>query len=72
MAGCAAQVSQVMGQGEAQTQTDTFYSTGLDLSFVVNFVRLRTAFELGIRTIYTDNGINRQWLIQPLVIDIGF
>ena len=47
-----------------------YQTAGLDVSFVFNALRLRTPFEAGFRTIY--NVTNGQWLVQPLVIDIGF
>lgn len=47
-----------------------YQTTGVDVSFVFNALRLRNSFEAGFRTIY--NVTTRQWLIQPLVIDIGF
>ncbi|GAB4043583.1 hypothetical protein [Spirosoma litoris] len=47
-----------------------YQTTGLDVSFVFNALRLRTPFEAGFRTIY--NVTSGQWLVQPLVIDIGF
>lgn len=53
-----------------ETQTRAYRTTGLDVSFVFNALRLRTPFEAGFRTIY--NITTQQWLIQPLVIDIGF
>ncbi|GAB4016556.1 hypothetical protein GCM10028773_10070 [Spirosoma koreense] len=53
-----------------QTQHRSFQTTGLDVSFVFNTLRLRTSFEAGFRGIY--NLTTRQWLLQPLVIDIGF
>lgn len=53
-----------------ETQYRDFQTTGLDVSFVFNALRLRNSFEAGFRTIY--NVTTRQWLIQPLVIDIGF
>ncbi|AKD55371.1 TolB-like translocation protein [Spirosoma radiotolerans] len=52
------------------TQRHTFQTTGLDVSFVFNTLRLRTPFEAGFRTIY--NVTTGQWLVQPLVLDIGF
>ncbi|QDA62536.1 hypothetical protein FHG12_10760 [Hymenobacter jejuensis] len=45
-------------------------TTGLDLSFVFNVLRLRTPFEAGARTIY--NVRTGSWEVQPLVLDIGF
>ncbi len=48
----------------------TYQTTGLDISFVFNTLRLRTPFEAGFRTIY--NVTTREWIFQPLVIDIGF
>ncbi|WP_420150136.1 hypothetical protein [Spirosoma sp.] len=53
-----------------ETQRHTYQTTGLDVSFVFNTLRLRNSFEAGFRTIY--NVTTRQWLVQPLVIDIGF
>ena len=53
-----------------ETREHTFRTTGLDVSFVFNVLRLRTSFEAGFRTIY--NITSGQWLVQPLVIDIGF
>ncbi|AUD02856.1 TolB-like translocation protein [Spirosoma pollinicola] len=53
-----------------ETQHRTYQTTGLDVSFVFNTLRLRTPFEAGFRTIY--NLTTGQWLVQPLVIDIGF
>ena len=53
-----------------ETQRRTYQTTGLDVSFVFNTLRLRNSFEAGFRTIY--NLTTQQWLLQPLVIDIGF
>lgn len=53
-----------------EDQRHTFQTTGLDVSFVFNTLRLRTPFEAGFRTIY--NVTTGQWLVQPLVLDIGF
>lgn len=53
-----------------ETRKHNFRTTGLDVSFVFNVLRLRTSFEAGFRTIY--NITNQEWLVQPLVIDIGF
>ncbi|MFD2934444.1 hypothetical protein [Spirosoma flavum] len=53
-----------------ETQRHAYQTTGIDVSFVFNALRLRTPFEAGFRTIY--NLTTREWLIQPLVIDIGF
>lgn len=52
------------------TRSRTFQTAGLDVSFVFNALRLRNSFEAGVRTIY--NRTTGQWLVQPLVIDIGF
>ncbi|MFD1139719.1 hypothetical protein ACFQ4C_01300 [Larkinella insperata] len=46
-----------------------FYTTGLDVSFVFNVLRLRTPFEAGVRTIY--NLKSGEMIVQPLVIGIG-
>ncbi|MCK8494296.1 hypothetical protein M0L20_20685 [Spirosoma sp. RP8] len=53
-----------------QTERQGYRTTGLDVSFVFNALRLRTPLEAGFRTIY--NITTQQWLVQPLVIDIGF
>ncbi|MVM30531.1 hypothetical protein GO755_10845 [Spirosoma sp. HMF4905] len=53
-----------------EIQHHDYQTTGLDVSFVFNTLRLRTPFEAGFRSIY--NLTTGQWLIQPLVIDIGF
>lgn len=63
-------VSRVAGTGGEQNRTNMFYSAGLDVSFVFNFMRLRTPLEAGIRTVY--NGSSGLWQAQLLVIDIGF
>ncbi|TGE21701.1 hypothetical protein E5K00_15625 [Hymenobacter aquaticus] len=47
-----------------------YRTTGLDVSFVFNPLRLRTPLEAGFRTIY--NVRTGQWQVQPLVLDIGF
>jgi hypothetical protein len=48
----------------------SYQTTGLNVSFIFNALRLRTPFEVGARFIY--NVTTRQPLIQPLVVDIGF
>ena len=53
-----------------ETLNHTYQTTGVDVSFVFNVLRLRSPFEAGFRTIY--NITTQQWLVQPLVIDIGF
>ncbi|QHV94722.1 TolB-like translocation protein [Spirosoma endbachense] len=53
-----------------ETVRHAYRTTGIDVSFVFNALRLRTPFEAGFRTIY--NTTTQQWIIQPLVIDIGF
>ncbi len=66
-----ADVRDVYGQLRGyETRTHAFQTTGLDVSFVFNVLRLRTSFEAGFRTIY--NITSQEWLVQPLVIDIGF
>ena len=62
--------SVVAVRGGYATRHDDFQTTGVDISFVFNALRLRTPLEAGFRTIY--NITMQQWLIQPLVIDIGF
>ncbi|GAB3338883.1 hypothetical protein GCM10027299_51350 [Larkinella ripae] len=62
--------SLVRVNGQSQRITDSYATTGLDLSFVFNVMRLRTPFEAGVRTIYNLN--TNAWLVQPLVIGIGF
>ncbi len=46
------------------------WTVGGDLSFVFNPLRLRTPLELGVRTTYSIR--TGQYLVQPLVLDIGF
>jgi hypothetical protein len=53
-----------------ENQRHAYQTTGLDVSFVFNVLRMRTPFEAGFRSIY--NLTTREWLLQPLVIDIGF
>lgn len=53
-----------------ETVSTAVQTTGLDVSFVFNVLRLRTPLEAGFRTVY--NLTAGQWLVQPLVIDIGF
>ncbi|TGE27339.1 TolB-like translocation protein [Hymenobacter metallicola] len=48
----------------------TYRTTGLDVSFVFNPLRLRTSLEAGVRTIY--NLRTGRWEVQPLVLNIGF
>ncbi|RAK00359.1 hypothetical protein LX87_02061 [Larkinella arboricola] len=63
--------------GESRSRTpgtlaaygDQYYTTGLDLSFVFNVLRLRTPLEAGVRTIY--NLKSGEVMVQPLVIGIG-
>ncbi|RRB07056.1 hypothetical protein [Larkinella rosea] len=62
--------SDVRVQGQPVNMTERFSTTGLDLSFVFNVMRLRTPFEAGVRTIY--NLKSGEYLIQPLVIGLGF
>jgi len=45
-------------------------SVGLDVSVDFNFMRLLPQFELGVRTIYLPQ--TADWIVQPLIIDIGF
>ncbi|WP_245855315.1 hypothetical protein [Hymenobacter mucosus] len=53
-----------------ETIRPSYYSTGLDLSFVFNPLRLRTPLELGVRTFYNSQ---RQALdVQGLVLNVGF
>ncbi|UOQ72725.1 hypothetical protein [Hymenobacter cellulosilyticus] len=47
-----------------------YQTTGLDVSFVFNPLRLRTSLEAGVRTIY--NVRTGQLQVQPLVLNIGF
>ncbi|RYC69424.1 TolB-like translocation protein [Spirosoma sordidisoli] len=53
-----------------QTRTNQYQTAGVDVSFIVNALRLRTPFEVGARGVY--NLTTGQWLVQPLVVDIGF
>ncbi len=52
------------------TVSRRYESVGADVSFVFNALRLRYPFEAGVRTIYIAG--TGQFLVQPLVIDIGF
>ncbi len=45
-------------------------SVGLDVSVDFNFMRLLPQLELGVRTIYLPQ--SGAWVVQPLVIDVGF
>ena len=50
--------------------TGNFTSLGIDLTTQFHFMRFNQQFEAGVRAIYLpDKG---QFLIQPLVLDIGF
>jgi len=50
--------------------TKNYTSIGLDLTAKFHFLRFSQTFEAGIRAIYLmDKG---QWLMQPLILDIGF
>ena len=48
----------------------SYQTTGVDVSFVFNVLRQRVPLEAGFRTIY--NLTSQEWIVQPLVIDIGF
>jgi hypothetical protein len=50
--------------------TQQYRTTGLDVTFVFNTLRLRIPFEAGVRTIYNQR--LGTWEVQPLVLDIGF
>lgn len=45
-------------------------SVGLDLSVDFNFMRLLPQLEMGVRTVYLPR--TGSWVVQPLVIDVGF
>lgn len=62
--------SRVPVQGQPRVITDDYATTGLDVSFIFNVMRLRTPFEVGMRTIY--NLKTGDIIPQPLVIGIGF
>ena len=47
-----------------------FRTYGFDLSMDFNILRWRQPLELGVRTMYLDN--TKKWIVQPLVINIGF
>ena len=56
--------------GSVAKQTGNFTSIGIDLTTQFHFMRFNQQFEAGVRAIYLpDKG---QFLIQPLVLDIGF
>ncbi|GAB3275747.1 hypothetical protein GCM10027347_49230 [Larkinella harenae] len=61
---------EVRVNGQSWVQFDQYHTAGLDVSFVFNVMRLRTPFEVGVRTLY--NFQTRQPLVQPLVIGLGF
>ena len=58
------------GQDVNSARSNTYRTTGVDVSFVFNVLRLRSSFEAGLRTIYNIN--TGETIVQPLVIDIGF
>ncbi|ALD22902.1 hypothetical protein AM218_16205 [Hymenobacter sp. DG25A] len=63
--------TQIKGlDGTSRTSQASYRTVGADISFVFNPLRLRTPLEVGVRTIY--NAQTGEWLIQPLVLDIGF
>ncbi|WP_229310923.1 hypothetical protein [Larkinella soli] len=62
--------SRLRTQGREVLVRDTFNTAGFDVSFIFNFMRLSTPFELGVRTTYNIN--TGQWQVQPLVVEIGF
>ncbi len=67
------QVAQVNSRGQVQAIIPVrgdAWTVGGDVSFVFNALRLRTPFEAGVRTSY--NVRTGGWLVQPLVLDIGF
>jgi hypothetical protein len=50
--------------------TGNFTTLGVDLTTQFHFMRFNQQFEVGVRAMYLpDKG---QYLIQPLVLDIGF
>ncbi len=52
------------------TDSKTYNSFGIDLTAQFHFMRFSQQFEAGVRAIYlNDKG---QFLIQPLILDIGF
>jgi hypothetical protein len=52
------------------SDTKNYTSFGVDLTAQFHFLRFSQQFEAGVRAIYlTDKG---QFLIQPLILDIGF
>ncbi|SOD81431.1 TolB-like translocation protein [Spirosoma fluviale] len=53
-----------------ETKQRAYQTTGFDISFVFNVLRFRTPLEAGFRTIY--NLTTSEFILQPLVIDIGF
>ena len=57
--------------GQSQGISAQHYrTTGLDVTFVFNTLRLRVPFEVGARTIYNQRA--GTWEVQPLVLNIGF
>ncbi|MDZ7897636.1 MAG: hypothetical protein U5N85_06355 [Arcicella sp.] len=56
--------------GSVAKLTGNYTSLGVDLTTQFHFMRFNQQFEVGVRAIYLpDKG---QYLIQPLVLDIGF
>ena len=52
------------------SDTKNYNSFGIDLTAQFHFMRFSQQFEAGVRALYlTDRG---QFLLQPLVLDIGF
>ncbi|QIX61893.1 hypothetical protein HER32_12150 [Hymenobacter sp. BT18] len=60
----------VSPDGQPTEVWQRYATVGADVSVVFNALRLRTPFEVGARTIY--NVRSGEWLVQPLVLDIGF
>ena len=58
------------GVREPKSEIGNFTTFGIDFSAQFNLFRFAQTFEAGIRFVYLPN--NQQFLLQPLVIDIGF
>ncbi|WP_324675200.1 hypothetical protein [Hymenobacter sp. GOD-10R] len=65
----AAFLDVAVGQSQG-ISTQHYRTTGLDLTFVFNTLRLRVPLEAGARTIYNQR--SGTWEVQPLVLNIGF
>lgn len=52
------------------TDSRNYTSFGIDLTAQLHFMRFSQQFEVGVRAVYLND--KEQFLIQPLILDIGF